>query len=134
MSSRRVPFFALAVATTVVTVLFLVLSAGALGIIGEGGRPDRVYAVVLGVLAIGTLVARFRARAMALALGATAAAQALVALGAIVAVLAEVDDFAGASVIDLVGINAMFVGLFGLAAWLFLRAAGPRATVAAGRS
>ena len=72
--------------------------------------------------------------AMALALGATAAAQALVGLGAIVAVLVRVDDFAGASVIDLVGINAMFVGLFALAGWLFLRAAGSRTTVPAGRS
>jgi hypothetical protein len=134
MSSRRVPLFALALATTVVTVLFLVLSMGALGIIGEGGRPDRVYVVVLGVLVIGTALARFRSREMALVLGATAAAQALVALGAIVAVVAEVDDFAGASVIDLVGINAMFVGLFGLAAWLFLRAAGSGATVATDRS
>jgi hypothetical protein len=134
MSSRRVPFFALALATTVVAVLFLVGSIGALGIIGEGGRPDRVYVVVLGVLAIGTMAARFRAHEMALALGATAAAQALVALGALVAVLAEVDDFAGASVLDLVGINAMFVGLFSLAAWLFLRAAGSRTTVAADRS
>lgn len=66
--------------------LFLIASISALGIIGDGGRPDHVYAAVLAVLVIGTVLARLRSRAMVMALGATAVAQALVALGALVAV------------------------------------------------
>lgn len=68
--------------------LFLIASISALGIIGDGGRPDHVYAAVLAVLVVGTVLARLRLRAMAMvmALGATAVAQALVALGALVAV------------------------------------------------
>lgn len=114
----------LALATTAATALFLIASIGALGIIGDGGRPDRVYGAVLAVLVIGTVIARLRSHAMVLALGATAVAQALVALGALVAVRAEVGGFAGASVLDLLMVNALFVGLFGLAAWLFARAVG----------
>ncbi|WP_107705650.1 hypothetical protein [Nocardioides allogilvus] len=66
--------------------LFLIASISALGIIGDGGRPDHVYAAVLAVLVVGTVLARLRLRAMVMALGATAVAQALVALGALVAV------------------------------------------------
>ncbi|EON23035.1 periplasmic solute binding protein [Nocardioides sp. CF8] len=66
--------------------LFLIASISALGIIGDGGRPDHVYAAVLAVLVIGTVLARLRSRAMVMALGATAVAQALVALGALAAV------------------------------------------------
>ena len=44
--------------------LFLVLAIGALGIIGDGGRDDRMYLAVLAVLVLGTLVARLRARSM----------------------------------------------------------------------
>ena len=55
---------------------------------------------------------------MSLALLATAATQALVT---VVALLAGVP--ADASVLDILGVNAMYVALFCLSAWLFRRAA-----------
>ena len=116
--------YRLAIAVAVTTVLFLVLSAGALGIIGAGGRPDRIYAGVLVVGVIGTVLARLRSPGMAIALAATAGAQALVTLTALLAGLHHTE---GASVLDIVMVNAMFVALFGLSAWLFRRAAGQRA-------
>ncbi len=63
---------------------------------------------------------------MAVALTATALTQVLVAAIAVVAVAAGVDDFEGASIVDIVGINAMYAALFGLAAWLFRRSAAQR--------
>jgi len=67
----------------VTTALFPVAAIGALGILGEGGRPDRVYAGVLAVAVLGTVVARFRARGMANALLCAAVAQALVTVVAL---------------------------------------------------
>ena len=117
----------LAIALTIATTLFLVLAVGALGILGAGGRPDRVYAAVLAVLVLGSVVARLRARWMALALLATAATQALVTAVALLAGLPSAD----ASIIDIVGINAMYVVLWATSAHLFHRASGARAIVAA---
>lgn len=54
---------------------------------------------------------------MALALVATAATQVLVTVVALVAGVAE-----DASVVDILGINLMYAGLFSLSAWLFRRA------------
>lgn len=103
------------------TALFLVLVSGAVGILGSGGRPDRVYVVVLAVLVLGTVLARLRAPGMALALLATAATQVVVTSTALVGGLHP----AGASVPDILGITAMFAVLFATAAWLFRRADGP---------
>lgn len=117
--------YLLATGVAVMTVLFLVLAAGALGIIGDGGRPDRIYVAVLAVLAVGSAIARLRPGGMALTLLATAFTQALVTA---VALLADLHD--GASVVDILGINAMYVALFGLSAWLFRRAAEQRSAEA----
>jgi hypothetical protein len=118
-------YYRLAIGVALVTVLFLIWAIGALGIIGDGGRPDRIYLAVFAVLAIGTAVARLRPRGMALVLLATALAQALVT---VIALLAGMHD--DASVADILGINAMYVALFGLSAWLFRRAAEQRSAVA----
>lgn len=108
---------------TIGTALFLVLASGAVGIIGDGGRPDLMYAGVLAVLLVGTAVARLRPAGMAWALTATAIAQVLV--GVVALGLVGLDEVT-ASVVDLVGINAMFAVLFGASAWLFGRSArGP---------
>lgn len=121
-------FYRLAIGVALGTVLFLIWAIGALGIIGEGGRPDRMYAGVLAVAAVGTVIARLRPRGMALALLATALTQALVA---VIALIAGLQHTAGASAIEIVGLNAMYAGLFGLSAWLFRRAAelGPAEAV-----
>ena len=98
------------------TVLFLILAIGALGIIGEGGRDDRMYLAVPAVLVLGTIVARLRATGMFLALLATAATQVLATVVALVAGVPE-----EASIADVLGINAMYAALFCLSAWLFRR-------------
>ena len=110
-------YYRLAIGVAIGTALFLILAIGALGIIGDGGRPDRIYLGVLGTLAIGSLVARFRPRGMTLALLATAFAQILVTVTALLG-----DLHGNASVVDIIGINAMYAVLFGLSAWLFHRA------------
>ena len=111
------------------TVLFLIWGIGALGIIGEGGRPDRMYAGVLAVAAIGTVVARLRPRGMALAMLATVLALAVVA---VIALIAGYQHIEGASVAEILGLNAMYAMLFGLSAWLFRRAAEQQSAVVAG--
>jgi len=122
-------YYRLAAGVALATALFLVLAMGALGIIGAGGRPDRVYLAVLGVLVIGTVVARLQPGGMALALVATAFAQALVTVTALLAGLHHVE---AGSVVDILGISAMYVALFALSAWLFNRAAEQQPAVAAG--
>lgn len=112
--------YRLALGLTVFSILFLVWAVGALGIIGAGGEADRMYVAVVAVLLIGAAIARLRARAMALVLIATATTQVLVTL---IALAAGMQDNEGASVIEILGINAMYVALFGLCAWLFDRAA-----------
>lgn len=108
--------YLLGLAITVVTAAFLFLAVGALGIIGEGGRADRPYLAVFATLAVGTVLARLRARGMALALAATATAQVLVA---VVALATGAHDTPGASVLDILGLTAMYAGLFALAGWCF---------------
>ena len=123
-------YYRLALATTLATVLLLVFGIGALGIIGEGGRPDRVYLGVFVVLVVGTVIARLRAHGMALALLATALAQMLTTGSALVAGLHRPG---GASVADILAISAMYASLFVVAAWLFRRAAEQHSEVAASR-
>jgi hypothetical protein len=120
-------YYRLAVGVALATVLFLIWGVGALGINGEGGRPDRMYAGVLAVGAIGTVIARLRPRGMALALLATALAQALVA---VIALVAGVQHTEGASVAEILGLNGMYAALFSLSAWLFRRAAEQHSAVA----
>ena len=111
-------YYLLGVGAVVGTTLFLILAIGALGIIGDGGRDDRMYLAVPVVLVLGTIVARLRAPGMSLALRATAATQVLVTVVALVAGVPK-----EASIVDILGINAMFAALFCLSAWLFRRAA-----------
>ncbi len=120
--TMRNPHYALGATIALGTTAVLVLGAGALGIIGDGGRRDLVYVAVLAVGLIGTVLSRLRAEGMAMTLAAMAVAQLLVTGIAILGGLAE-----DASVLDLLGLTAMFTGGFGLAAWLFDRAAGQAA-------
>jgi len=118
-------YYLLGIGAAVATTLFLVLAIGALGIIGDGGRDDRIYAAVLAVLAVGTVAARLRPHGMSLTLLATALTQAVVTVAALLVGVPE-----DASVLDIVGINTMYVALFCLSAWLFRRAAEQGAVVA----
>lgn len=122
-------YYGLGLGLALATVLFLILAIGALGIVGDGGRADRIFLGVLVVLGVGALLARFRPAGMTRALMATAAAQALLGLAATVAVLAGVDDYDGASVVDVVGITLMYASLFAASAWLFHRSTRPARTL-----
>jgi hypothetical protein len=118
--------YRLALGLAALTALFLVYGIGALGIIGAGGEPDRMYVGVLVVLVVGTVAARLRPAGMALTLFATATAQMLIA---VLAVVAGYQDEPGASVVEILGVNAMYAGLFGLSAWLFWRIGSGRPEV-----
>jgi hypothetical protein len=119
--------YRLAVAVALATVLLLLFGIGALGLIGDGGPADRVYLAVLSVLVVGSVLARFRPRGMALTLLATALTQ---AAATVVAFAASIEGTEDSSVSDVIGLTLMFAGLFGLSALLFSRAARPRASSA----
>jgi hypothetical protein len=118
--------YLLAIAVALAAALFLIFSVGALGIIGDGSE-DRIYAAVLAVGAVGTVIARLRPGGMALALVATAVTMVLVT---VIALIAGVPQGENASVVDMLGITVMFAALFSLSAWLFSRAADQRSEVA----
>ncbi len=111
-----------ALAVAIGSTLLLLWMIGALGVIGAGGRHDLLYVGVAAVAAVGMAVARLRPRGTAMAMAAT-----VVALGvvAVVALIAGLQDTAGASVAEILGITAMFMTLFGLAGWLFHRSVQP---------
>jgi hypothetical protein len=110
--------YALGALVALGTSAVLVLGAGALGIIGDGGRRDLVYVAVLAVGLVGAALSRLRPEGLAMTLAAMALAQLLVTGIAFVAGLT--DD---ASALDLLGLTAMFAGGFAVAGWLFHRAA-----------
>lgn len=103
------------------TALVLVLGAGALGIIGDGGRRDLVYVAVLAVGLVGVVLSRLRPEGLAVTLAAMALTQLLVT--GVVFAAGLTDD---ASTADLLGLSAMFAGGFALAGWLYRRAATVR--------
>lgn len=113
-------YYRLGLATAVGTALFLVLGIGALGIIGAGGRPDRIYLAALVVGLVGAVVVRLRARGMAWTLATTAVAM---VAASVVAVAAGWHESAGASLLDIVGLTLMYACLFGASGWFFHRAA-----------
>lgn len=112
-----------AVGVAIATALVLVWLSLGVGVIGKDGDPANVmYFGVVAVGVVGALVARFRPRGMASAVYATALAQGVVALIALLAGLGR--PWSGP--LEIVGLNGMFVALFVGSAWLFRRAAsGP---------
>lgn len=101
------------------SVLLVWLSLG-VGVIGRDGDPaNRMYFGVLGVWIVGSLIARFRPRAMSRALLAAALAQMVVTVIALVAGLGQ--PWSGP--LELLLLNGFFVGTFAGSAWLFSRAA-----------
>ncbi len=109
-----------AVGVAVAAALILVWLSIGVGIIGRDGDPaNLMYFGVLAVGIIGAFIARFRPRGMARALFATALAQGLIAVIAILAGLGQ--PYSGP--LELLGLNGFFVALFVGSAWLFRRAA-----------
>lgn len=108
--------YRLAVGVALLTALFLVWSNLAVGIIGSEDDPiNLLYFGVLAVAAIGALIARLRPGGMARALFATALAQVLVTL---IALIVEPDP----EVLEILMANGFFIVLWVGSAWLFLRA------------
>jgi hypothetical protein len=97
---------------------------GAVGIIGSEDQDiNLLYSGVFAVGIIGALIARFQPRGMARALFATAVAQALVP---VVALIAQVASWGGAGVFGVFILNAFFAMLFAGSALLFRKAAQER--------
>jgi hypothetical protein len=110
-----------AVGVALATALILLWLMGAVGVIGVEGDPaDLMYFGVLAVGMVGAVIARFRPEGMARALLATALAQALVA---VIALIAGKHQASISSVYEIVGLNGLFVALFLGSAWLFRHAA-----------
>lgn len=94
----------------------LVVVSGAVGVIASENHPANLLMFgVLALAAAGALLARFRARGLALALTLAAAAQVAVGLTALIAGWGERLDAAMAT--------TLFTGLWLAAAWLFRKAA-----------
>jgi len=119
-----------AVGVALAAALLLVWMNLAVGVIGE---PDDLANVMyVGVLAVGVAgagIARFRPDGMARALLATALAQALVA---VIALIAGKHQLPLSSVSEILGLNGLFVALFIGSAWLFRHAARKQPTADAG--
>lgn len=120
MNTNRTSYRA-AIALAVATALFLLMVVGAVGVIGvEGDRFDLAYLGVVAVGALGAILARLRPTGMARALLATAIAQALVT---VVALIIGKQDSPVSSVQEIVLLNGFFIALFSASALLFRRAA-----------
>jgi hypothetical protein len=112
-----------AVGVAVAAALVLVWMNLAVGIIGSEDNPaNLMYVGVLAVGIIGALIARLQPHGMARALFATAVAQALVGVIALIAGL----GYPWSGPLELTLLNGFFVGLFAGSALLFRRAAHRR--------
>ena len=119
-----------AVGLAIATPLLLVWVIGAVGVLGVDGDPaDLMYIGVLAVGIIGAIIARFQPHGMARALFATALAQALVA---VIALILGMHQAPYSSVGEILGLNGFFVALFLGSAWLFRKAARERTPAGAG--
>jgi hypothetical protein len=121
-----------AVGLAIATPLLLAWLIGAVGVLGiDGDRADLMYLGVVAVGIIGAIVSRFRPYGMARALFATALAQTLVA---VIALIAGMHLAPYSSVGEILGLNGFFVALFLGSAWLFRSAARERVPTGAGPS
>ena len=99
---------------------------GAVGIIGNEGQPaNLMYSGVIAVGIIGAFIARFQPRGMARALFATALAQMLVPVIALI-IWQSQSSWGGAGMLGVFGLNAFFAALFVGSALFFRRAANVR--------
>ncbi len=112
--------YRLAVGSALAGVFLLVWINLAVGIIGSEDDPaNGMYFWVLAVAFFGTIVARFQPQAMARVMSATALAQALVAVIALVLGLGAPES----GPMEIVGANGIFIAFFVASAALFREAA-----------
>ena len=124
-----------AVGVAFVTAFLLAWSNLAVGVIGSEDNPaNLMYIGVLAVGIIGAIIARLRPRGMARALFATALAQALVPVIALIIwkpQVTSVEAFLG--VLGVFGVNAFFFALFVGSALLFRHAGREQTPAGAGQ-
>jgi hypothetical protein len=114
-----------AVGVAVAAAFILVWINLAVGIIGSEDNPaNLMYGGVLAVAIVGGVLARFQAVGMARALSATALAQALVG---VIALVAGFGDTAPSFPEAIVVLTGFFAALWLLSAWLFRKAAREQA-------
>jgi len=110
-----------AVGVAIAAAFILIWVNGAVGIIGdESNDANMMYIGVLAIAIIGAIIARFQPHGMARALHATALAQALVAVIALIA------GFGSTGPIwpwDILISTGFFAALWLISAWLFRKAA-----------
>jgi hypothetical protein len=110
-----------AVAVGAGTAFLLVWVNGAVGIIGSEDNPaNLLYAGVLLIGLVGSLIARFRPRGMSYVLYAAAIAQMLVPIAALIVWRSTLDE--PPSLVGVFVLNAVFASLFALSGALFRRA------------
>lgn len=110
-----------AVGLALVTAFILVWIIGAVGVLGADGDPaDLMYLGVLAVGIVGAIIARFQPRGMARTMRATAVAQMLVAM---VALILGQQHLPYMSVFEILSLNGFFAALFLGSARLFRKAA-----------
>jgi hypothetical protein len=116
-----------AVGIALVAVFILIWMNLAVGIIGGEDNPANVmYGGVLAVGIVGAIIVRFQPQGMARALVATALAQALVALIALIAGLGSAEANWPGVIITVTG---FFTALWLASAWLFRKAAREQTTL-----
>ena len=109
-----------AISVALVAAFILIWLSLGVGIIGKDGDPaNLMYFGVLAVEIVGAIIARLQPHGMARTLFATAFAQALVAVIALIAGLGL--PWSGPA--EILGLNGFFIVLFAGSAWLFQRAA-----------
>lgn len=103
------------------TTLFMVWANLAVGLIGAGPNPGNLmYIGVVAVVIIGTLLSRFRPGGLERAVYAAALALVLVA---VIALLANMHQYPGSSVIEIIGVNLFFATPYAVSGLLFRYAA-----------
>ncbi len=118
-----------AVGVALAAAFILVWLSLGVGVIGKDGDPaNLMYFGVLAVGIIGAIIARFQPGGMARALFATALAQALVAVIALLAGL----GYPWSGPLEILVLNGFFVALFLGSAWLFRNAAREQPPAGAG--
>ena len=117
-----------AVGVALAAAFILVWMNLAVGLIGTEDNPaNLMYGGVLAVGIVGAVKARFQPHGMARALVATALAQALVALIALIAGLGS----PASPPLEILGVTALFSVLWLIPAWLFRKAAREQAPAGA---
>jgi hypothetical protein len=117
-----------AVGVAIAAAFILVWMNLAVGIIGTEDNPaNLMYGGVLAVGVAGAIIARLQADGMARTLVATALAQALVAVIAVIAGM----GYPASPALEILGVNALFAALWLMSAWLFRKAAHDQAPAGA---